>query len=245
MTEIGLQAAQRASAATGLSLQQIVALAAKQNLGGTPLLRATVGASLSNPFSDSRQQTVAQAAASLAAKGPLGSRNNPAFTGPVKAYTGKDPLAQTFSVLEPEGVFLTRCEIYFRTVDDNDIPVTLQIRTVELGIPTQRVLPFSEVSLDPSEINVSGDGSVSTSFTFDAPVYLEGGKEYAVVLLSNSTKYFVYISRVGENDLITQEFISNQPYLGSLFKSQNGSTWDPSQWEDLKFVLHRADYIDN
>ena len=245
LTEIGLQAAQRASAATGLSLQQIVTLAAKQNLGGTPLLRATVGASLANPFSDAKQQTVAQAAASLAAKGPVGSKNNPAFTGPVKAYTGKDPLAQTFSVLEPEGVFLTRCEIYFRTVDDNDIPVTLQIRTVELGIPTQRVLPFSEVSLDPSEINVSGDGSVSTSFTFDAPVYLEGGKEYAVVLLSNSTKYFVYISRVGENDLITQEFISNQPYLGSLFKSQNGSTWDPSQWEDLKFVLHRADFIDS
>ena len=160
-------------------------------------------------------------------------------------YNGSDPLAQTFSVVENTGIFLTRCEVYFRTKDDTDIPVTLQIRTVELGVPTQRVLPFSEVVLNPEEINVSGDGSVSTSFVFKAPIYLEGGKDYSIVLLSNSTKYTVYIARVGENDLITQEFISNQPYLGSLFKSQNGSTWDASQWEDLKFVLHRADFIDS
>ena len=66
-----------------------------------------------------------------------------------------------------------------------------------------------------------------------------------LTLLSNSTKYSVYISRVGENDLITDAFISNQPYLGSLFKSQNGTTWEPSQWEDLKFTLYRADFLDN
>jgi len=28
--------------------------------------------------------------------------------------------------------------------------------------------------------------------------------------------------------------------LGSLFKSQNASTWEPSQWEDLKFVINKA-----
>jgi hypothetical protein len=51
------------------------------------------------------------------------------------------------------------------------------------------------------------------------------------------------VSRVGENDLITQTFISNQPYLGSLFKSQNASTWEASQWEDLKFTLYRAEFV--
>ena len=30
--------------------------------------------------------------------------------------------------------------------------------------------------------------------------------------------------------------------MGSLFKSQNASTWEPSQWEDLKFTLYRADF---
>ena len=72
-------------------------------------------------------------------------------------------------------------------------------------------------------------------------MYLEGDNtEYALCLASWSTKYKVFISRVGESDLLTDEFISQQPYLGSLFKSQNASTWEPSQWEDLKFVINKA-----
>jgi hypothetical protein len=111
------------------------------------------------------------------------------------------------------------------------------------GVPTQKILPFSEIVFSPDEVNVSNDGSVPTKFTFKSPVYLEGGgTSYAMCLLSLSTKYQVYISRVGEEDIQTQTFISNQPYLGSLFKSQNGSTWDASQWEDLKFNLYRAEF---
>ena len=62
-------------------------------------------------------------------------------------------------------------------------------------------------------------------------------------MLSASAKYRVFISRIGENDLVTDEFVSNQPTLGSLFKSQNASTWEPSQWEDLKFILNRAEFV--
>jgi hypothetical protein len=156
-----------------------------------------------------------------------------------------DPLAETFFVDDETGIFLTRCDVFFRSKDDADVPVSMQIRTVELGSPTQKILPFSEVTLDPSNVNTSFDGSVATSFVFNSPVYLEGQKEYAIVLLSNSSKYNVYISRMGENDLITQEFISSQPYLGSLFKSQNAAIWEPSQWEDLKFIMYRADFLNS
>ena len=52
----------------------------------------------------------------------------------------------------------------------------------------------------------------------------------------------LYISRVGETDLLTQTLFLNNQLLGSLFKSQNASTWEPSQWEDLKFTLYRADF---
>ena len=52
---------------------------------------------------------------------------------------------------------------------------------------------------------------------------------------------------MGEVDISTanlpdeqQVLISQQPYLGSLFKSQNGTTWDPSQYEDMKFTIKRA-----
>jgi len=154
-----------------------------------------------------------------------------------------DPIAQSFLVEDSTGIFLTRCDIFFKSKDDMDIPVTLQLRTIENGIPTQKILPFSEVTLDSSEVSISSNSSVATSFIFKSPVYLEGGKEYAICVSSNSTKYSIYVSRIGENDLLSQSFISNQPYLGYLFKSQNTSTWEASQWEDLKFVLYRADFI--
>ena len=154
-----------------------------------------------------------------------------------------DPLAQSFLVEDPAGIFITKCDIFFRTKDDMDVPCVFQIRSMKDGFPTQHILPFSEIVLDPDDITTSGDGSVPTTVEFKAPVYLEGGNtEYAIALASNSTKYSVYISRIGENDLLTDTFISNQPYLGSLFKSQNASTWEPSQWEDLKFTLYRADF---
>jgi hypothetical protein len=156
-----------------------------------------------------------------------------------------DPLAQSFLVDDEVGVFLTRCDVFFRSKDDMDIPVTFQLRTMQNGFPTQHVIPFSEIVIDPAEVQISGDGSIATPIRFKSPVYLEGGKEYCICLASNSTKYSVYISRIGENDLLTQAFISNQPYLGSLFKSQNASTWEPSQWEDLKFSLYRADFIES
>ena len=156
-----------------------------------------------------------------------------------------DPLAQSFLVDNESGVFLTKCDVFFRSKDDTDIPVTFQLRTMKGGFPTQNVIPLSEIILEPNQVNTSADGSVATTVQFKAPVYLEGGKEYCICLASNSTKYSVYISRIGENDLLTQTFISNQPYLGSLFKSQNASTWEASQWEDLKFTLYRADFIEN
>ena len=159
-----------------------------------------------------------------------------------------DPLAQSFLVdqqTDPEGIFITKCDVFFRTKDDENTPVRMQIRTMDNGFPTSKYFDLSEVVLFPNDVNTSTDGTVATTFEFAAPVYLEGGKEYAICLISNSTKYSVYISRVGENDILTDTYISNQPTLGSLFKSQNASTWEASQWEDLKFTLYRADFVES
>lgn len=161
-----------------------------------------------------------------------------------------DPLAQSFLVDDRNGVCLTKCSVFFRTKDSSNIPVTLQIRTVQLGLPTQTILPFGEVTINPDKVNISDDGKLSTTFYFPSPVYLETGKEYAIVLLSASNEYNVWISRMGETDVSSLDLpesdriiVSQQPLLGSLFKSQNGSTWDPSQYEDLKFTLYRADFV--
>ena len=160
-----------------------------------------------------------------------------------------DPLAESFEVVEDNGVFVSSCDIFFQTKDDN-IPVTLQIRTMQTGLPTQTVIGFGEVIYEPSQVNVSEDGSVATRFVFPSPVYLAGKREYALVLLSASNNYRVFISRMGEEDISTANLaeseriiVSQQPYMGSLFKSQNGSTWDASQFEDLKFTLNKCNFV--
>ena len=169
----------------------------------------------------------------------------PPFTG--GGNTG-DPLAQTFTVDDKTGIFVTKVDVFFRTKAES-APVTFHIRETKLGQPARRVLPFSEVSLDPDQVNLSDDGTVPTTFTFKSPVYLEGETEYAMVLMSHATDYNVYISRLGEPDITTlgggesdQVIVSEQPLLGSLFKSQNASIWTPSQYEDLKFKLYRANF---
>jgi len=163
-----------------------------------------------------------------------------------------DPLAESFEVNDPNGVYITKCDVFFKTKDTNNIPVTLQIRTMQSGLPSQTILPFGEVVLDPENVNVSEDASIATTFIFESPIYLERSNSYAIVLISASDSYNAWISRMGEVDISTVNkpdsekiIVSQQPTLGSLFKSQNGSTWDASQLEDLKFILYRAEFTTN
>ena len=163
----------------------------------------------------------------------------------------RDPIAQSFQITDeyPNGIYLTSIDVFFQSKDES-IPVTLQIRPVETGLPGSTIIPFGEVILDPDEVNISQDASIPTKFTFDSPLYLPGdNNRFAIVLISNSLNYNAWISRMGEVDISTaglpdeqQVIISQQPYLGSLFKSQNGATWDPSQFEDLKFTIFQADF---
>ena len=111
------------------------------------------------------------------------------------------------------------------------------------GTPTKTIVPFGEVDVDPSDITTSDDGSIGTKFTFKSPVYLQSDYEYALVLSAQTQAYNVFITRMGEVDLLTNKLNDKQPVLGSLFKSQNASTWTPSQFEDLKFKLNKAKFV--
>jgi len=159
-----------------------------------------------------------------------------------------DPLAETFSVPEPNGMFLTSVDLFFLTKDE-ELPCGVEIRTVETGYPTTTILPFSKVDVPAADVTTSTDATAATRFTFHSPVYLEGGGEYALVVISPSTEYNIWISRLGDEDITTtglgesqKVIITQQPYLGSLFKSQNASTWTASQFEDLKFTLNKAEF---
>ena len=160
-----------------------------------------------------------------------------------------DPLAQSFTVDE-SGAFLTAVDIFLRKKDVKE-KLTVEIRTMELGVPTMiLVQDYAQVVLEPSQINVSEDASVATRVTFPSPIYLPSGEEYALVLLApSSNNYEAWIGRMGEPTIETQSLpdaesvvISKQYIGGSLFKSQNGSIWTASQFEDLKCILYKADF---
>jgi hypothetical protein len=152
-----------------------------------------------------------------------------------------DPLAQSFLVDAQGGMDMTSIDLFFAK-KDTFMPCSVQIRNMVNGYPGQIVLPFSDVTKNPEDINISADGTVSTTFTFESMVHLEQDMEYCFVVYSNSNEYECFISRMGETDLTTAEVISGQPYAGSLFMSQNASTWTAEQTDDLKFNMKVAKY---
>jgi len=93
-----------------------------------------------------------------------------------------------------------------------------------------------------SNVNISADASVPTTFRFRQPIYLKEEEEFTLVLFTPCERYFAWISRMGEQEIGGTRTISKQPHLGVLFKSQNNTTWTPFDYEDLKFTIHRASF---
>ena len=152
-----------------------------------------------------------------------------------------DPLAQSFLVDKKGGIFVPSVEVYFGA-KDTALPVTIQLRHMENGFPTQKILPFGEKTLVPADVNTSADASVATKFSFPSPVFLESGREYCAVVMTNSNVYTCWVSEMGQKDIATNDFIDQQPYAGTLFKSQNNSTWTADQLKDLKMTLNRCKF---
>ena len=170
-----------------------------------------------------------------------------------------DPLAQSFIIGDIEtGAFVTSLDLYFQSASAT-LPVTVEIVTVENGVPTQKVVPFSQVSLNPFTISAGAYTNTpvvqvstttngvtttpATRFTFSDPVYLKAGAEYAIVVKSNDPAYRMYVARLGGTDLATSQKIIKNVYAGVMFMSQNASTWTPDQTRDFKFVLNRAAFV--
>jgi hypothetical protein len=162
----------------------------------------------------------------------------------------RDPVAQSFRIdhiQNPNGIFLTKVDAFFAS-KDSTVPVQLQIRPVENGVPTGEPIPGAVKFLSPSSVNIASTNlanvqAAPTNFEFDEPIYLPPGFDYAVVLLAETDDYTVYVAEVNEFLLgSTSLRVQKQPTMGSLFLSQNGRTWTPDQTKDLMFKLYRADF---
>ena len=169
------------------------------------------------------------------------------ISGVRKSAGWNDPIAQSFLVdpaTHPNGIFLASVDLFFKTKDDN-LPVTIDLRPSVNGYPSSsKLIPFSVVTKKPADVNTSdnpdpSNASTYTRFEFPSYVYLAPG-EYHVVARSNSDAYCAYIAEIGENQIGSNNRITEQPYAGSFFKSQNASTWTADQTTDLTFRLNQC-----
>jgi len=164
-----------------------------------------------------------------------------------------DPIAQTFKVKSSSTndaniALISDIDVYFKQKSATT-GVTLQIREVQNGYPSKRVLPFASKHLNSSQVSVSPTGITATKFAFDNPVRLNADTEYSFVVIpdANSPDYLIYTSKVGSTSLSKGTVESSVAVTsdwgdGVLFTSTNDSAWKSYQDEDIKFVVNRYDF---
>jgi len=224
---------------------------------GTKTYKLTNSSTNAAPLPGSKLQSTAEA--SYRSEGRFEVRQRQTTRVTANFY---DPLAQSFSVGgtidapdlngqndDANGAFLTAVDLFFGTKPSGNDPVRIEVRTVELGTPTRTIIG-NPVTLKPENVNTSTTGETPTRVTFDYPIFLAPGQEYAIVAVAETTdEYELWIAEMGEKTVNTQSLpdsesviYSKQFALGSLFKSQNGSIWTANQYQDLKFKLYKANF---
>ena len=156
---------------------------------------------------------------------------------------GHDPLAQTFVVQSSGGAFVTSVDLFFKQAGER--PIYVEIRTTDNEVPSTKIVPFSQVILQPADINVSTNGSSATTFKFQSPIYLQENETYALVVKVDEPGCEAYISELGGTDLLTENIVGIQPLTGSLYLSQNSREFEINPLLDLKFDLKQASFTTN
>lgn len=163
-------------------------------------------------------------------------------------YTGIDPIAQTFYIkagmaLGGSCVYVSKIDLYFKR-KSNTNGVTVFLKEVINGYPSNKTIAFSKVHLTSSQVNISDDASVATEFVFEAPIRLNIETEYCFVIEPDGgdPNYLVFTSRLGETDLLTGNAISQDWGDGVLFTATNSRAWKSYQDEDIKFDLYRRNF---
>jgi len=158
-----------------------------------------------------------------------------------------NPIAQTFYLPGIQssglpGVFLTQIGIFFKTKSDT-VGVSVTVVENNNGVPNINKR-LGSASLNPYEITISNDSSSETIFTFSYPLMLSADTTYSFYITpnSNTPDYNVWVSEVGGIDVISGQQITEQPYAGTLYVSNNGDSWVPVQTQDIKFNLYVANF---
>lgn len=151
-----------------------------------------------------------------------------------------DPLAQTFSF--KQDTFVLGVGLFFAVKDTESI--TVQLRDVVNGYPGP--IAFASKTLQSTQVIAlpTGPTPVSeTQFIFDDPVLCNRDTQYCWVVMTEGTDYEIWVAKMGERDMLTNEFVPAQPFIGgTLFSSSDNRAWTAHQDMDAKFNLYTAQF---
>ena len=149
-----------------------------------------------------------------------------------------DPVAQSFKL--DFDCFLSKLDLYFEHAVPED-EIWFEIRTMDNGYPTENVL--GRAVKKGKNISTSLDATVATEIEFPVPVRLSANTEYCFVVGGDSPQTRIWIAKLGERCVnIPDKVCDTQVTLGSSFRSQNGSTWNAEQYEDVMYKLYVAKF---
>lgn len=162
-------------------------------------------------------------------------------TNTTRTFSTSDPIAQQFFVDVDQ--MLTGLDIYLQAVDQTGGSVWVEIRNMENGYPAPGVLARKEYTPDQLMNFVSEDSTTPFHVDFEVPVFVRGGGEYCFVVGGWSPNTHLWVSKLG-GDVVNMpgKIVETQPTLGSSFRSQNNTTWNAEQFEDIKYTMYRARY---
>jgi hypothetical protein len=174
-------------------------------------------------------------------------QRNPAQTG-LRRF---DPVAQSFYIDEntyPQGIFLSSIDLYFKTKSSNsNIGVRVEIRKMQNGFPSRKVIGGASVRVSNSGINTSATSATATTFTFDSPVYLPSKAEYCFTVRpdGNYNDFQLWVAELGQIDITNSQVnirIDKQPASGTLFTASNSTSWTAKINQDIKFLMRLAEF---
>ena len=143
-----------------------------------------------------------------------------------------------------EGVFMTGVDIYLAAKHPT-LGIWVEIREMDAsGGITRNQVPFSEVWFESDELVISDDASVPQEITFPSPVFLYNNIQYAFIIhtVGLNPDTYVWVSRLGENDINTGNQVSKRPLTGTFYTTNNNLNWDIVPDIDLYCTFYRASF---
>lgn len=154
--------------------------------------------------------------------------------------SGKDPVAQSFKY--DFDCFVSKLDVFFENIEQGK-EIWFEIRTMDNGYPTETVL--GRVIKKSESLKSSFDASVATEIEFPNPIRLQANVEYCFVVGGDSPATRIWIAKLGETAVnVPNKVVDTQVTLGTSFRSQNGSTWNAEQYEDIMYKLYVSKFTE-